>query len=627
MQPNQSPQSLSDDLLSQYRVGQGAYDELLNAQGQIRPHWQGLFESLRQMSPNDAEQARANSRRLLLENDVTYVPHGQQAPARPWQLDLMPFMLERTEYESLEKGLEQRTRLLNAIISDCMGPQNLIYGGFLPPGIVHGFGGFLPACHGIRPANDTFLYLVGFDLARGPDGKWWVVRDRVSSPSGLGYALENRIITSQCLPNQFDANHVQRIAGFFRAFNESLLSQSRQDDPLTLVLSSQQRGDDYFEHTFLGRYLGHTVVAGPDLTVRDERLYLKTIHGLRPVDLLVRRIDTHNADPLELRVGAGDGAAGLLQAVRGGHVVMANWPGAEVAENPALGSFLPSLCRHLLGEELLTPSIASWWCGQPKELQYVLDNLGELIVRRIDSAGTWASNRTNHYLGQSMTSTEQDQLRTLINRYPHEFVGQEAMRVSSAPIWQDDGALAAAKTSIRLFLTAGTDGAYQMMPGGLARAELPGAEDQSAMRLPNDLNKDIWVSASEQINTASVASLLTRPKVLQRSDRNLPSRTADNLFWLGAYLERAESATRLFRSLFQHLSGETALGQQVAALDKLASVLVSQGHLSARRSRRLLAGGSSSFVLELSSTIFDPDGDDSLTRVLANIERLVGFGA
>lgn len=622
MQPIQTPQSLSADLLSQYRASAGTYDELLDAQGNIRAHWRPLFESLHQMSAGSAEQARANSRRLLLENDVTYLPHGQQAPARPWQLDLMPFMLERNEYEALQKGLEQRTRLLNAIISDCLGPQNLIYGGLLPPGIVHGFGGFLPACHGIRPPNETFLYLVGFDLARGPDGKWWVVRDRVSSPSGLGYALENRIVTSQCLPDQFEANNVQRVAGFFRTFNESLLSQSRQDDPLTLVLINQQRGDDYFEHTFLGRYLGHTVVAGPDLTVRDERLYLKTIHGLRPVDLLVRRVDTHNADPLELRVGAGNGVPGLLQAVRGGHVVMANWPGAEVAENPALASFMPSLCRHLLGEELLTPCIASWWCGQPKELQYVLDNLGELIIRRIDSAGTWASDRTNHYLGRSMSSSDQDQLRELIKQYPHEFVGQEAMRVSTAPIWQDDGSLAAAKTSIRLFLTASTDGHYQMMPGGLARAGLPSADASQAMRLPNDLNKDIWVTASEEIDTPSVASLMARPQTLQRSDRNLPSRTADNLFWLGSYLERAESVTRLFRSLFQHLSGETALGQQVAALDRLASVLVSQGHLSARRSRRLLAGGSSSFVLELSSTIFDPDGDDSLTQVLSNIERL-----
>lgn len=610
------------NLLEQYQPDKGGFDELRDSQGQIRPHWQSLIQGLAQMSSSDGEQARANSRRLLLENDVTYHPQGQQAQARPWQLDLLPFILQVQEYEDLQRGLEQRTRLLNAIIGDCLGEQNLLHGGLLPPGIVHGFGGFLPACHGIKAPNETYLYLAGYDLARGPDGRWWVVRDRVSSPSGLGYALENRIITSQCLPDLFAGSHVQRVSRFFRSFNEALLSQSRQDDPLSLVLTTQQKDNDYFEHTFLGRYLGQNVVSGGDLTVRDERLYLKTIHGLRPVDLMVRRIDTHNADPLELRVGSLDGVPGLLQAVRGGHVVMANWPGAEVAENPALGSFLPGLCRHLLGEELLTPCIASWWCGQPEECKYVLENLGQLIIRRIDSAGTWTSNRTKHYLGATMSSAELDQLRRLIKSHPHEFVGQEAMNVSAAPIWGDEGQLMAAKMTIRLYLTATVDGSYRMMPGGLARAAFPGSEASNAMRLPNDLNKDIWVATEQYVDTPSVASLLSRAQHIQRSDRNLPSRMADNLFWLGAYLERAESATRLFRSLFQHLSGEAALGQQVAALDRLAAVLVSQGHLSARRAKRLLSKGSSSFVLELSATIFDPDGDDSLTRILSNIERL-----
>ena len=612
----------AEKLLSHYQPAAGSYDELRDAQGNIRAHWRALINGLSQLSTADTDQARANSRRLLLENDVTYLPQGQQEPARPWQLDLVPFMLDGDEFEQLERGLDQRTRLLNAIISDCLGPQNLLLAGKLPPGIVHGFGGFLPACHGIRPPNDTFLYLAGYDLARGPDGRWWVVRDRVSSPSGLGYTLENRIITSQCLPGLFEGNRVRRIAGFFRDFNEALLSQSRQEDPLNLVLTRQQRGPDYFDHAFLGRNLGHNVVAGADLTVRDERLYLKTIHGLRPVDLLLRRIATHSIDPLELRVDALDGVPGLLQAVRAGQVVMANWPGTEFVENPALASFLPGLCRHLLGEELLTPCIASWWCGQAEERAYVLDNLEHLIVRRVDSAGSWGLQRPNHFLGRVMSRAELDELRTMIQERPEEFVGQEAMQVSSAPAWNDNGQLTAATTSLRLFLAANTSGGYQMMPGGLARAALPDRAERSKMRLPNDLNKDIWVATTGEVNPQGVTSLLSRRQAPQRSDRNLPSRTADNLFWLGAYMERAESATRLFRSLFQHISGEASLGQQVAALDRLAAVLVAQGHLSSRRARRLLSKGTSSLVLELSSTIFDPDGDDSLTRILGNIERL-----
>ncbi len=618
-----APELSPGGLLARYRPPVDAYDELLDERGNVRAHWRDLIDGLQALGPAACRVARENAQRLLRDNAVTYLPQGQteSASSRPWQLDLLPFMLAPAEHERLQAGLAQRTRLLNAIIADCLGPQKLLRERHIPPGVIYGCGGFLPACHGINAPQDRYLQLVAYDLARGPDGRWWVVRDRVASPSGLGYTLENRLITSQCLNSVFELARVERVAGFFRAINASLENTVNNDDPLSLILASQTRSADYFEHAFLGRYLGHDVVAGADLTVRDERLFLKTIHGLRPVDLLMRRIDSQNADPLELRVDAIDGVPGLLTAIRAGHVTMINWPGAEIAESPGLAPFLPALCRQLLGEELAIPSVASWWCGQPTERDHVLDNLHQLIVRRIDSGSVRPGSRPNHFVGAMLSEGDRARLRESIRLAPHEFVGQEPMTVSVAPIWGSNGEILAASTSLRVFLTDTGQG-YRKMPGGLARADAPGSQAREQMRLPNDLNKDVWVGTEVVGDRTTVESLINRDQPLQRSDRNLASRTADNLFWLGSYLERAEGATRLFRSLLQQLSGETMMGQQVATLDHLAAVLVDQGHLSQRRARRLLAQGRRSFLREMSGILFDPDGADNLIQVLGNIARL-----
>ena len=611
------------DWLKAWSVPDGTYDELLDAGGNVRSHWQSLMSGLSVFTEREQQQALAHSRALLQDNDVTYQPQGAGAGARPWQLDLMPFVLAPDDFRQLQAGLSQRARLLDAIVADCLGAQTLMSQGHLPPGLVFSHNGFFPACHGVNPPSGRYLYLAGFDIARAPNGQWWVVRNRVSMPSGLGYALEARIISSQCLPGLFEQVSVRRVARFFRTFSESLLRLSGKENPLSLVLTTQKRGVDYFEHAFLGRYLGQGVVTGGDLTVRDNRVYLKTIRGLRSVDLLQRRVETGNCDPQELRFDAQDGVPGLMQALRHGHVAMANWPGAEIADNPALNSFLPALSEHLLGEPLLLPSVASWWCGQPNEQKFVLGNLERLVVRRLDAAGMASGSRYSQFVGSQLDSAQRQELASLISQFPAQFVAQEPMNVSVAPSWNVDGRIVPAPTSLRLYLTSASgETDFQLMPGGLARADTRTARERVPMRLPNDLNKDIWVSTDDLPDSLPSASMLPTSITLQRSDRNLSSRTADNLFWLGSYMERAESATRLFRTLIQQLSGETTLGQPVAALDKLGAVLVAQGQLSQRRARRLLAQGKRSFAFGLSSIIFDPDSADSLSQVLANIDRI-----
>ncbi|MEZ5738476.1 MAG: circularly permuted type 2 ATP-grasp protein [Burkholderiaceae bacterium] len=611
------------DWLPHWRVPDGAYDELLDADGNVRAHWEPLISGLANLGPQERQHAQSHSRTLLEDNDVTYQPLGAGAATRPWQLDLMPFVLAPDEFRRLQAGLSQRARLLDAIVADCLGPQTLMAGGHLPPGLVFSHNGFFPACHDAGPPTGRYLYLAGFDIARAPSGQWWVVRNRVSMPSGLGYALEARIISSQCLPELFEQASARRVSRFFRTFSDSLHGLAGKENPLSLVLTTRKRGVDYFEHAFLGRYLGQGVVTGGDLTVRDNRVYLKTIRGLRPVDLLLRRVETGNCDPQELRFDAQDGVPGLMQAVRHGQVAIANWPGAEIADNPALNSFLPSLCEQLLGEPLMLPSVASWWCGQPRELQYVLDNLDHLVVRRLETAGMANGSRHSQFVGAQLDAGQRRELTALIRQFPAQFVGQEPMTVSVAPSWNAEGRIVPASTSLRLYLTAANgEPDFQLMPGGLARADTRNAHEREPMRLPNDLNKDIWVGTDSSPDSVPAASMLPTTIALQRSDRNLSSRTADNLFWLGSYMERAESATRLFRTLIQHISGEASLGQPVAALDKLGAVLVSQGQLSARRARRLLAQGKRSFAFGLSSIIFDPDSADSLTQILGNIARI-----
>ncbi|MGB7183236.1 MAG: circularly permuted type 2 ATP-grasp protein, partial [Burkholderiaceae bacterium] len=551
--------------------------------------------------------------------DVTYHPPGTDGAGRPWQFDLLPFVMNQADFDILTEGLSQRARLLEAIIADLLGPQSLVRDGLLPAAIAFGNNSFLPACHGTKPPGSKYLYLAGFDVARAPDGHWWVVRNRISRPSGLGYALEARLIASRCLPDIFDQAKVERIAQFFRTFGDSLKRLAGQENPLSLILTPHQRGNDYFDHAFLGRYLGHSVVTSGDLTVRDNRVYLKTIRGLRPVDLLVRRIDTADCDPLVLNFDSNDGVPGLMHAVRHGKVPMANWPGCEIADDPSLDSFLPRLCQHLLGEDLLLPSVASWWCGQPAERDFVLDNLERLVIRRLETINRPTPGR-EQYVGAQLSLAERDKLKQEIQAFPDEFVALERMKVSVTPAWKKSGQIVAAETTIRLYLSAAESGFY-LMPGGLARADTSDQPEGSG-RLPNEINKDIWVSSlTDRPAEPTVSSLIRQQPDLERSDRHLASRTADNLFWLGAYLERAEGATRLLRSLIQQVTGESTYSNQSTGLERLAAVLVSQGQLTTRHARRLLTGSRRTFALEISNIIFDHEGSDGVQRIVGNIAR------
>ena len=613
------PDSLSP-LPAQYPPQPDTFDELVGQDGLVRTHWQEFLNGFSALDANERQLAQETAERMLKDDGVTYLAgqDGQQSD-RPWQLDLFPLLIGQEEWQQLEAGLIQRARLLNHILSDLYGPQQLLKNGNLPPAVVFGNPQFLQPCHQVPIQGGTYLHFLAFDVARAPDGKWWVLRDRTEAPTGAGFALENRIIVSRALPDLFDETRVQRLSSFFQTFSQNFLECSQRDDPLAVVLSPGPQNVAYFEHAYLSRYLGYPVVEGSDLTVRDNRLYLKTVDGLKPVDLVLRRLYSDLCDPLELSTDSTLGIPGLLQCIRAGHVTMGNALGSGLVDSEVLLSFLPALCQFFFSEGLKIPSVATWWCGQENERAYVLENIQRLMIRQVLTPKRDQSHRRLSSFGPDLTAQDKQDLIQAITRRGHEYVGREIVSPSTTPFWGIGEHLRPAPMTLRLYLTATKDG-YSVMPGGLARVSVQ-SDPRAHWHEPGDFSKDTWVKGDGIFEQPTVAIPPHHTLALRRGGRDLPSRTADNLFWLGRYIERAEGAIRLLRSLFLRTSGEAGLSDEPETLSRLVSLLVMQKHLSSRRAKRAVDGGADMVEAELRSILFDPDSPDGLAIVLQNVRR------
>ena len=365
-----------------YEPPSNCFDEVAIPDGGWRPHWKPLLGSLERMGQQELARRWQEGRRLIHDNGITYNVYGDpRAFDRPWPMDPIPFVIDRDEWSRIEAGITQRAMLLNRILADLYGPRKLLRDRLLPAELAFGNPAFLRACHGISLPGDTYLHLYAADLARSPDGQWWVIADRTQAPSGAGYTLENRMVFSRTLPDVFGQSQAQRLAPFFQAYRDHLmdLAPRHRDNPRVVLLTPGPYNETYFEHAYLARYLGFTLVEGGDLLVRDSRVYLKTLAGLLPVDVIVRRQDDGFCDPLELRPDSMLGIPGLMHAIRLGNVAIANALGSGLLETAATSAFLNPLCRRLLGEELKIPSVATWWCGQPHALAQVLANLENLV--------------------------------------------------------------------------------------------------------------------------------------------------------------------------------------------------------------------------------------------------------
>jgi uncharacterized circularly permuted ATP-grasp superfamily protein/uncharacterized alpha-E superfamily protein len=535
-------------LIGRYRAVPGVHDEMIDHAGRVRPHWRPVLAGLAALGPAETAARFAGADRYLADSGVVYRVYGEGGDVdRPWPIAHLPIVLARDDWARLAEGVVQRARLFEAAIADLSGDARLVADGAVPAAIVAGSPEFLRPLIGVAPPDGHHLHLYAADVGRAPDGRWWVLADRTQAPSGVGYAIENRIALSRALPDLFDRLGVERLGPFFQAFRAGLCRAGGGDDARIALFTPGPWNETYFEHAFLARSLGFELVEGGDLVASAHGVALRTIAGPEPIDVLLRRVDADFVDPLELNPGSRLGVPGLLQAVRAGRITIANALGSGLVEAPALTGYLPGLARRLLGEDLKLPNVATWWCGEPAARAHVaaeLDRLalapafGRSLPGILDSAGV---------LGARLTPAERARFLAKLERRGVDFVGREPLRLSTAPVWEN-GRPVPRPFAIRIFVARTAEG-WVAMPGGLARfSEREDVRFLSMQR--GGRSGDVWVLGSAPATRPEVRLLPeANMAATRRADGSLPARAADNLFWFGRYLERAETTLRALRRL------------------------------------------------------------------------------
>lgn len=602
-------------LLAIYPHSARRYDEMLKADGEVRPHWKRFFTHLDAVSPEDMHQRLDFADRRILENGVTYNVYADPSGAdRPWVLDPVPLIIPPDEWAEVSAAVAQRATLMNAILADLYGPQTLLAKGLLPPALVYGQHGYLWPCEGVKPPGDIWLHHYAVDLARSPNGRWWVIADRTQAPSGAGYALENRLVVSRVFPEMFRDLHVQHLADFFRDQQEGLTALAPLDpgeQPHIVLLTPGPYNETYFEHAYLARYLGFPLVEGQDLTVRGDTVFLKTLRGLKRVHVILRRQDDDYCDPLELRGDSALGIPGLLNVARAGRVAIANALGSGLLASGALMGFLPAICRELLGEKLAMPSVATWWCGEKPALEFVKENFDDLVIKP-----AYPTQRMEPVFGHELEGAEREEMLRRIEARPHAYVAQEMVNLAQAPTWSraHERRLIARPVGLRAYAAVNAEGEYSVMPGGLTRvAQGAGARIISMQR--GGASKDTWVLTNGPVSEFTMLKPSFGMRDLVRAGANLTSRVVENLFWLGRYSERFDDSARLLRVALARLvdvGGEKT--QAVASVLELAERL---GVLPTPEEDTEISEGSEHVLLE---AIYDPAQPGSLA---GNIRSLM----
>ncbi len=590
----------------------GAYDELSADGVTPRPHWAHLMESLQAIGTEELGRRWARAERRIRENGITYNIYGDPLGAsRAWQIDIVPLLIPADEWRYIEAGIIQRAQLLNLLLEDLYGTQDLISQGHFPAALLYANPAFLRPLVGVRVPAHSYLHMLAVDLARSPDGQWWVLADRTQAPSGSGYALENRTIVSDALPDLFRTSNVLRLAPFFRAQREALTKLSPRDNPRIVLLTPGPLNETYFEHSYIARYLGFTLVQGADLTVRKRRVYLKTVDGLEQVDVILRRVDDSFCDPLELRGESLLGVPGLVDAIVAGNVRVANALGSGLIETAAIMPFLPGLSRHVLGEKIKLPSVATWWCGQPYALDWVLDHLDSVVVKP-----AFPSRGMEPVFGAELPSAEKGKFAAQLRARPHEYVAQEQVALSTAPVW-DNGCLNSRSVVLRTY-ALNTGSGWIAIPGGLVRVAEAQGSVVSMQR--GGHSKDAWVLWDSPVDTFSLLRPRHEPVELHRVSRIVPSRVADNSFWLGRYVERAEDIGRILRALIPRV--RRAEEAEFSCLLRLHRCLESRhSKLPKPKHRRPT---SVELEQEMTSLLTDAKRPDSLASTLTEVYRIGG---
>jgi uncharacterized circularly permuted ATP-grasp superfamily protein/uncharacterized alpha-E superfamily protein len=590
------------------------YDEMRAEDGSLRRHWQYVLNALHALGAEEIELRWREARRLIRDNGITYnIYSDPQGVSRPWELDPIPLLIRSEEWSDLERGLIQRAEVLNHVLLDLYGERQLIHKGIVPVELVDGYHGYLFPCYGVESPTQCPLTLYGVDLMRAPDGQWRVSGDRTQSPSGAGYALENRVVLSRALPSLFRDSHVHRLAGFYRSLRRGMqrLAPAGRERARIALLTPGPSHEAYFEHAYLANYLGYALVQGADLSVRDGALWLRTLGGLKRIDVLLRRVDDGWCDPLELREDSLLGVPGLVAATRAGNLGLGNALGSGVLEHPGFMAFMPQLCQYLLGEELLLPQLRTWWCGHPKDCQFVLAHLETLVIKSVHN-----TERPSCLFGRLLTAEQKSQLSAQIRAEPSYFVAQEEALLSTAPAYLQ-GRIQPQPFILRSFVIADEQG-YTVMPGGLSRV-IPETTTLTAVNQLAGLGKDTWVLATEPERHESLLIPGDQTASIMIADPDVSSRIADNLFWIGRYAERAEGLVRILRVIVMKLAERFRFrndDHQVRTLHALLRGLTYQtqtypGFVGADHQERL-----NNPIPEMLSLMTDADRCGSLPQIL-----------
>ena len=626
--------------LAEYRPLTGVPDELFAPDGTLRPLWQPLIDHLTGLSDEGLTRATGRADQYLRDSGVFYRQYGGgQSTERPWPLSYIPVLMDEGDWANLSAALIQRADVLEALMADLYGENRLVKDGFLPPDLVAGNPEWLRPMVGVKPRSGHYLHFVAFEIGRGPDGQWWVLADRTQAPSGAGYALENRVATSRAFANVFEGQNVHRLAGFFRDFRDALLALRTDRDGRVAILSPGPLNETYFEQAWIARYLGISLVQGEDLTVEDGRMMLRTVSGLRPLDVLWRRLDGSYADPLELDPASRIGTAGMVSALRQGNLTTVNALGSGILETRALMAFMPSLAPELVGAPLAMPNIATWWCGGAAERADVMEAPQRMVLSPALGTGLPFDRQGESFPAASLSP---EALAQRLEREGPTLVAQEAVTLSTTPALIE-GRIVPRPMSLRVFL-ARTENGWQVMQGGFAR--IGAATDPTALAMQRGGNAaDVWIISKGDV--PAVTMVAPPPGPFRRAaPGSLPARAADNLFWLGRYVERAECIVRLLRArhirlaesgrvanplqdvtdaLLESYGVDASDGIPKGLLDTLGAAVATAGQV---RDRFSPDGWSALNDLEKSARRMSErvlPGDDAARALSALLRKLAGF--
>ncbi len=607
-----------------YDLSPGVPDEMVAPDGSLRPLWQPIMRALAQASPAEIEALRGRADQYLRDSGVFYRQYaGATSDERLWPLSPVPVLMDEGEWDDLAPGLIQRADLLEAVMADFYGPNRLIADGHLPPALVADNPEWLRPMVGIRPRDGHFLHFLAFEIGRGPDGGWWVLADRAQAPSGAGYALENRVATARAFSDLYAASNVHRLAGFFREFRDGLQGLVHQAggagaEGRALILSPGPMNETYYEHAYIARYLGLTLAQGEDLTVSNGKLFIRTVSGPSPVDVLWRRLDSNYADPVELNPASQIGTPGMVSALRAGGLSMVNSLGSGVLESRALMAFLPRLAPHLLGMPLRVPNIATWWLGAESERQALTASPGDRVLLPALSTSMPFDPDETPVFAASLSPYE---LRRRLSAEGHNLVAQEVVRLSTTPMLNEQNRLVPRPMTMRVFL-ARINGHWQVMRGGFAR--IGASTDPSAIAMQRGgSSADVWIMGRAPIDPATMIAPTTNAE-RRAAWGALPARTADNLFWLGRYIERSEAAIRLLRACnTRRAETGTAAESFIDALEPLAEIqgIETDGGIPPGLISILAAAGATAARVR---DRFSPDAWSALTDLEKTARRMAG---